>query len=70
MQALIISQSNGDISLQMDPEAARAVFASIVFAARFHPVIAPLKDIAERCLNADKPFSKEGGPYANDVCAA
>ena len=60
MQASIISHSNGDISLQMDPEAARAVFASIVFAARFHPVIAPLSDIAERCLNADGGSSEAG----------
>lgn len=62
MQASIISQSNGDISLQMDPEAARAVFASIVFAARFHPVIAPLSDIPEKCLNADGAAFDSGGP--------
>jgi hypothetical protein len=58
MQVSIISQSNGDVSLQMDPEAARAVFASIVFAARFHQGIAPLCGIAERSLNADSDGSE------------
>jgi hypothetical protein len=53
MRASIDSHSKGCLSLQMDAEAARAVFASIVFAARFHPAIAPLVNIAERCLNAD-----------------
>jgi hypothetical protein len=53
MKATIISQSNGRVSLQMDAEAARAVFASIVFASRFHQRIAPLSEIAERGLDAD-----------------
>ena len=52
MQASVISQSDGHISLQMDAEAARAIGASIVFAARFHESIAPLTGIAERCLDA------------------
>jgi hypothetical protein len=60
MQASIISQSNGDVSLQMDPEAARAVFASIVFAARFHQGIAPLSGFAERCLNPENDTTQTG----------
>jgi hypothetical protein len=58
MEASIISLSNGSVSLQMDAEAARAVFASIVFAARFHTSFAPLSDIAERGLNADSVSSE------------
>lgn len=60
MKALIISQSNGRVSLQMDAEAARAVFASIVFASRFHQGIAPLSDIAERGLDADRASHQTG----------
>jgi hypothetical protein len=52
MKASIVSQSNGQVFLQMDAEAARAVFASIVFASRFHHRIAPLSAIAERGLDA------------------
>jgi hypothetical protein len=54
MKASIISQSDGRISLQMAAEAARAVFASIVFASRFHQGVAPLADIAERGLDAGR----------------
>jgi hypothetical protein len=50
MTASIISQS----------EAARAVFASIVFASRFHQGIAPLSEIAERGLDADRESHQTG----------
>lgn len=58
MQASIILQSHGCFSLQMDAEATRAICASIVFAARFHPGIAPLTSIAEKCLDAETDSSE------------
>jgi len=60
MRAKIVSQSNKRVSLQMDAEAARAVFASIVFASRFHEGIAPLSDIAQRGLDADHESHQAG----------
>jgi hypothetical protein len=60
MRAKIVSQSNGRVSLQMDAEAARAVFASIVFASRFHEGIASLSDIAERGLGVDHESHQAG----------
>ena len=47
MQASIEMTRSGSVDLHLDPEAARAVFASVLFAARFHEGIAPLAPIAE-----------------------
>jgi hypothetical protein len=60
MQASIMTQQNGTISLLLDPEAAQAAFASIVFASRFHEDIAPLARIVEERLKADNRRRKPG----------
>lgn len=53
MQISIMTQQNGNISLHLDREAARAAFASIVFASRFHEDIMPLARIVEEELKTD-----------------
>jgi hypothetical protein len=60
MQASIMTQQNGDISLKLDPEAARAAFASIVFASHFHEDIVPLARIVEERLTTDNSGRKPG----------
>jgi len=47
MQASIKTNADGSIALELDVEAARAVFASVLFAARFHERFAPLAKIAK-----------------------
>jgi hypothetical protein len=53
MQAAIRKRPNGSIALKLDANAARAVFASVVFAARFHDGFAPLIQIAKEGLKRD-----------------
>ena len=53
MQASIKMESNGSVAMQLDVEAARAVFASVIFAARFHERIAPLVEIAKDGLQLE-----------------
>ena len=53
MQASIKMEANRSVVMQMDVEAARAVFASVIFAARFHEHIAPLVKIAKEGLQLD-----------------
>ncbi len=53
MQASIKMASNGSVAIQLDVEAARAVFASVIFAARFHEHIAPLVEIAKEGLQLE-----------------
>jgi len=55
MQALIQRTRDGSINVHLDPEAARAVFASVIFAARFHEGVAPLVPIAEEGLRGVPP---------------
>jgi len=50
MQASIKTKPDGNIALDLDIEAARAVFASVLFAARFHERIAPLVKVAKEGL--------------------
>jgi hypothetical protein len=47
MQDSIKMKTDGSVSMQMDVEAVRAVFASVLFAARFHERIAPLVKVAK-----------------------
>jgi hypothetical protein len=54
MQASIENQPDGTIALHLDLDAARAAFASIIFASRFHRDIAPLARIVEEKWNPDK----------------
>jgi hypothetical protein len=53
MQAAIKKMTDGLIALQLDADAARAVFASVLFASRFHDGIAPLTPIAKQGLKQD-----------------
>jgi hypothetical protein len=42
------------VNWRLDPEAAQAVFASVVFASRFHEGITPLAVIAAERLHGDE----------------
>lgn len=53
MQAAIKNMTDGSVALKLDADAARAVFASVLFAARFHEGISPLARIAKAELERD-----------------
>ncbi len=53
MQAAIKKMTDGWVALKLDADAARAVFASVLFAARFHEGISPLARIAKEELERD-----------------
>jgi len=53
MQAAIKKMTDGSVALKLDADAARAVFASVLFAARFHEGISPLARIAKEELERD-----------------
>ena len=53
MRASIKTKSDGSVALDLDIEAARTIFASVIFAARFHERIAPLVKIAREGLQLD-----------------
>ena len=61
MQAAIRKLSDGSVALKLDAEAARAVFASVLFAARIHEGIAPLAIIARKELDRDDRTRTKGG---------
>lgn len=42
MQAAIETRRDGSVAIELDPETARAMVASIIFAARFHEGFLPL----------------------------
>ena len=50
MQAAIRNMCNGSVALKLDADAARAVFASVLFASRFHEGFSPLARIAKEAL--------------------
>lgn len=54
MQAEIKTRQDGSVAIELDSEAARAVVASIIFAARFHEGIAPLAGIVETSLQQEE----------------
>jgi hypothetical protein len=57
MQASIKTEADGMVNWRLDPEAAQAVFASVVFASRFHEGIAPLAVMAaERLHGHEQPL--------------
>ena len=60
MQAAIKKMTNGSVALKLDADAARAVFASVLFAARFHEGISPLARMAKEELErgAKKPVMR------------
>jgi hypothetical protein len=53
MQAAIETRRDGSVAIELDPEAARAMLVSIVFAARFHEGIVPLAGMVEAGLRHD-----------------
>jgi hypothetical protein len=53
MRAAIKKMTDGSVALKLDTDAARAVFASVLFAARFHEGISPLARIAKEELERD-----------------
>jgi hypothetical protein len=53
MRASIQTHENGTVTVVLDSEAARSMFASVIFAARFHEDIAPLARIVERESHID-----------------
>lgn len=60
MQASYTTESDGLIALRLDAEAARAVFASVMFAARYHEGITPLIDVASKGLR-EEGLEQRGG---------
>ncbi len=53
MQVSIKMKPDGSIALDLDIEAARTIFASVIFAARFHERIAPLVEVAKEGLQLE-----------------
>jgi hypothetical protein len=53
MRASIKMKADGSVALDLDNEAARTIFASVIFAARFHERIAPLVEIAKEGLQLE-----------------
>lgn len=53
MHASLKTNADGSVVMQLDLDAARAVFASILFAARFHEQIAPLVIVAKQGLDLE-----------------
>ena len=54
MRASFKTHNDGTVALNFDTEAARAVFASVVFAAKFHQEFALLAKVAEEGLRGEK----------------
>jgi len=52
-------RKDGSMAIDADAEAARVIFASVLFAARFHDTITPLVPLAQKALDA-------AGKDAND----
>lgn len=48
MRATLQTHNDGTVAIRVDQEAARVVFASILFASKFHEGIAPLVEVAKR----------------------
>lgn len=64
MQAWLKTHNDGTVALHLDLEAARAVFASILFATKFHEDIAPLAQVAEQGLRGNR----RDRPRDEDLC--
>jgi hypothetical protein len=61
MQASIKTEKNGSVALLLDVEAARVVFASVLFASRFHEGVVPLVPVAKEGLSGDVLLSAQRG---------
>ena len=55
MRASIMTNTDESVHMRLDIEAAKAVFASILFAAQFHEGITPLVEIARLGLRLNDP---------------
>ena len=53
MRASFKTHNDGTVALNLGTEAARAVFASAIFAAKFHQDFAPLVKVAEEGLRGE-----------------
>jgi hypothetical protein len=60
MRATFKTHNDGTVMLQLDGEAARAVFASIVFAAKFNQKLGSLARVAEEGLLGRDELKHEG----------
>jgi hypothetical protein len=61
MQASIRTRRDGLVAVYLDGDAARAMFASVLFASRFHEGIAPLVRIAEDGLRGTRGMPEPSG---------
>jgi len=52
MQASIKTKRDGSVTVHLDWDAARAIFASVLFASRFHEGITPLAKVAQEGLRS------------------
>ena len=59
MQAAIKKLTDGSVALKLDADAARAVFASVLFAARYHEGILPLARMAKEEIGARRQKARE-----------
>ncbi len=62
MQATFETRNDGSVALLLDAEAAQAVFASVIFASRFHDEFGPLAKLARQELRSDSDTPQEGRP--------
>ncbi len=53
MQATFTTQKDGTTVLELDAEAARVTFASVVFVARFHDDVRRLESVARQWLETE-----------------
>jgi hypothetical protein len=67
MRASIKTHNDGTVALNLDTEAAQAVFASVVFAARFHQEFALLAKVAEEGLRRGKSVADRGNAVERDA---
>jgi hypothetical protein len=54
MRVSFKTHNDGTVALTLDTEAARAVFASVIFAGKFHQDFALLAKVAEEGLRREK----------------
>lgn len=50
MRAAFTTQPNGSVAVEMDGEAVQAMFASVIFASKYHEAIRPLAEIVQHDL--------------------
>jgi hypothetical protein len=62
MRATFETRNDGSVALLLDAEAARAVFASVIFASRFNEDLAPLAELAGEKLRLDSAAPSKGDP--------